>query len=69
LLVVTLSFALDGAKLLDFESDRFALPLGLGLFAIVIGFCVWARSGARLVEALPSRTSRNFPTKEHCNAD
>ncbi len=53
-LVVVLSFALGGAKLLGFEWDRFALPIGLALFAIVFGFRVWARSGARLVEALPS---------------
>ena len=56
-LVVVLSFGLGGAKLLGFEWDHYALPLGLALFVLVIGFRVWARNGARLVEALPSLSS------------
>ncbi len=52
-LVVVLSLGLGGAELLGFEWDRFALPIGLALFALVIGFRVWARSGARFAEALP----------------
>jgi high-affinity nickel-transport protein len=46
-LVVIFSFGLGGAELLGFEWDRFALPLGLTLFAIVIAIRVWARSGSR----------------------
>lgn len=57
LLVVILSFALGGAKLLGFEWDGFALPIGLALFALVIGFRVWARRGVQIGEALPSLPS------------
>jgi high-affinity nickel-transport protein len=46
-LVVIFSFGLGGAELLGFEWDRFALPLGLALFAIVIVIRVWARSGLK----------------------
>ena len=52
-LVVVLSLGLGGAELLGFEWDRFALPLGLTIFATVVGFRVWARNGARVLEALP----------------
>jgi high-affinity nickel-transport protein len=45
ILVVVCSFALGGAELLGFELDRVALPLGLILFAMVIGIRVWARTG------------------------
>ncbi|MEI9863911.1 MAG: hypothetical protein WDN00_05040 [Limisphaerales bacterium] len=47
ILVVIFSFALGGAELLGFEWDRFALPLGLALFAVVIAIRVWARSGLK----------------------
>lgn len=47
-LVVIFSFGLGGAELMGVELDRFALPLGLALFAAVIGIRVWARSGSRL---------------------
>jgi high-affinity nickel-transport protein len=60
LLVVILSFALGGAELLDFEWNRFAMPIGLALFALAIGFRVWARSGAPLVEELPSFHAAEF---------
>lgn len=60
LLVVILSFALGGAELLGFEWNRFALPIGLALFALAIGFRVWARSGAPLVEELPSFHAAEF---------
>jgi nickel/cobalt transporter (NiCoT) family protein len=49
ILVVIFSFGLGGAELLGFEWDRFALPLGLALFAIVIAIRVWARSGLKPV--------------------
>ncbi len=45
ILVVVFSFTLGTTRLLGFEFDRFALPLGLTLFAIVIGFRIWARGG------------------------
>jgi high-affinity nickel-transport protein len=48
-LVVIFSFGLGGAELLGFEWDRFALPLGLALFAVVIAIRVWARSGLKPV--------------------
>jgi high-affinity nickel-transport protein len=44
-LVVIFSFGLGGAELLGFELTRFALPLGLVLFATVISIRLWARSG------------------------
>ena len=46
--VVVFSFALGTAELLGYELDQFALPLGLSLFAVVIGFRVWARAGSCL---------------------
>ncbi len=56
ILVVIFSFGLGTAELAGVELDRFALPLGLTLFVVVIGIRVWARSGSRLeppsVEAL-----------------
>jgi nickel/cobalt transporter (NiCoT) family protein len=42
--VVVFSFGLGGAELLGIEINRFALPLGLSLFAVVIGVRVWVRS-------------------------
>jgi len=44
-LVVLFSFGLGGAELLGVEMNPFALPLGLVLFAVVIGVRVWVRSG------------------------
>ncbi|GAC1438486.1 MAG: hypothetical protein NVS1B11_30760 [Terriglobales bacterium] len=51
LLVVIFSFGLGGAELTDMNLDRFALPLGLTLFAMVIGIRVWARSSSRFLAA------------------
>jgi high-affinity nickel-transport protein len=51
ILVVVFSFALGTTELLGLNLDRFALPLGLSLFAVVIGFRVWARGGLRLTPA------------------
>jgi high-affinity nickel-transport protein len=44
-LVVVFSFVLGGGELLGFDLDSVALPLGLGLFIILMGFRIWARSG------------------------
>ena len=46
LLVVLFSFGLGGAELVGIEMNSFALPLGLVLFAVVIGVRVWVRRGA-----------------------
>jgi nickel/cobalt transporter (NiCoT) family protein len=43
ILVITFSFGLGGAQLLGLPIDQFALPLGLILFAIVIGIRIWSR--------------------------
>jgi high-affinity nickel-transport protein len=43
ILVVIFSFVLGTAELLGFDLDRFALPLGFSLFAVVVGFRAWAR--------------------------
>ncbi len=46
-LVVLFSFGLGGAELLGLDFNRFALPVGLTLFAVVISIRFWARSGSR----------------------
>lgn len=46
ILVITFSFGLGGAQLLGFPLDQFALPLGLVLFATVIGIRIWSRRTA-----------------------
>jgi high-affinity nickel-transport protein len=43
-LVVLFSFGLAGSELAGVELNRIALPLGLALFAAVLGIRVWARS-------------------------
>jgi len=43
ILVVLFSFGLGGAELAGYEINRIALPLGLMLFALVIGIRMWAR--------------------------
>lgn len=45
-LVVFFSFGLAGAEWLGLALDRLALPLGLALFAAVIGVRLWARAGS-----------------------
>jgi high-affinity nickel-transport protein len=44
ILVVVFSFLLGGGELLGFDLDSVALPLGLGLFIILMSFRIWARS-------------------------
>lgn len=43
ILVITFSFGLGSAQLLEFPIDRFALPIGVILFATVIGIRIWSR--------------------------
>ena len=59
ILVVVFSFGLGGAELLGLEFDRFALPLGLALFVVVIAIRVWARSASLplLAETLFARSN------------
>jgi high-affinity nickel-transport protein len=45
-LVVVFSIGLGGAELLGYELSRYALAIGLTLFALVISIRVWARSAA-----------------------
>jgi nickel/cobalt transporter (NiCoT) family protein len=47
ILIVLFSFGLGGTELLGIDLDRFALPVGLTLFAVVISIRFWARSGPR----------------------
>ena len=54
ILLVIFSFALGTTELLGYEIDHAALPLGLGLFVIVIGFRVWARRGGIPTSARPA---------------
>ena len=46
ILVVIVSFGLGGMELLGAELDRYELPLGLSLFALMIAIRVWSRSGS-----------------------
>ena len=43
-LVVVFSIGLGGAELIGFELNPYALPIGLTLFALVVGARVWART-------------------------
>jgi high-affinity nickel-transport protein len=43
ILVITFAFGLGTAQLVGFPIDQFALPLGLILFATVIGIRIWSR--------------------------
>jgi len=43
-LVVVFSFGLGGLELVGVDFDRFAFPLGLSLFGVVLGIRIWARS-------------------------
>lgn len=45
--VVIFSFALGITELIGVDLDAFALPMGMTLFVVVIGFRVWARAGDR----------------------
>ncbi len=46
LVVVLFSFGLGGADLIGFDTDYFALPLGIVLFAFVITTRIWGRTNA-----------------------
>jgi len=47
LVVVLFSFGLGGTDLMGLDTDHFALPLGLVLFAIVLTTRIWGRTNAR----------------------
>ena len=59
IIVVLFSFSLGGAELLGMDLDRFALPMGLTLFAVVVSIRLWARSGSRRQLATPIFTQLN----------
>ena len=63
ILVVLFSFGLGGAELLGIDFNRFALPLGLALFAVVISIRFWARSGARARLNVPVFSRLNSSTE------
>ena len=48
LIVVIFAFGLGGAELFGVDFTGIALPLGLALFATVLGIRIWARSSCRL---------------------
>ncbi len=60
--VVVTSLGLGGMELLGFELNHLALPLGLALFAVVIGIRIWARSGpGELVKEAALVPSQSLP--------
>ena len=56
-IVVVFSFALGGAELFGVELAGIALPLGLTLFAVVLGIRIWARWNRQHVETASSPQS------------
>lgn len=58
-IIVIFSFGLGGAELIVIELDRFILPLGVGLFAVVIGIRIWARSNvSTMIDAKAFNTGK-----------
>ena len=51
LVVVLFSFGLGGTDLMGLDTDHFALPLGLVLFAFVISTRIWGRTNVRFAVA------------------
>jgi high-affinity nickel-transport protein len=66
ILVVILSFGLGSTELAGIEMNRFALPLGLALFASVISIRIWARSapGVRPLVDVFARSATPTPSRE-----
>jgi len=54
IIVVVFAFGLGGAELFGVDFAGIALPLGLTLFATVLGIRIWARSSCRLQEVIDS---------------
>lgn len=52
-LVVVVSLGLGGAELAGLEITRYALPIGLTLFAVVVAIRVWARRTPETALSLP----------------
>ena len=52
IVVVIFAFGLGGAELIGVEMTGIALPMGLSLFAVVLGIRVWARSNGNGINAL-----------------
>src|SRR5262249_14753258 len=70
ILVVVFSFGLGGAELAGYEINHVALPLGLTLFALVIGIRVWARGrGAPRVASRTAGTARSRRTRRTHEAE
>jgi high-affinity nickel-transport protein len=63
IIVITFSFTLGSAQLLGFPIDHFALPLGVILFATVIGIRIWSRyrSGPQFDEQRSEEVLRAYP--------
>jgi high-affinity nickel-transport protein len=54
IIVVVFAFGLGGAELFGVDLAGIALPLGLTLFATVLGIRIWARSSYRLQQVIDS---------------
>jgi high-affinity nickel-transport protein len=63
IVVVVFSFLLGGAELARCDLDRFALALGLTLFAVVLLIRAWARGSVWGWRAEPTKET----SIEHCN--
>ena len=59
IMVVIFACGLGGAELLGLDLTRIALPLGLSLFAIVLGIRFWARSNGNAGNQLLMLTNPN----------
>jgi high-affinity nickel-transport protein len=59
IIVVVFAFSLGVAGLFHLDLSRIALPLGLSLFAIVLGIRIWARSIVQPVSPTVSEAQRS----------
>lgn len=59
-IIVIFSFGLGGAELAQIEIERFILPLGVGLFAVVIGIRIWARSNNSVIHNVETLDALNI---------
>jgi high-affinity nickel-transport protein len=62
ILVVVFSFTLGAAEIAGVDVDWVALPLGLAMFVLVVGFRAWARRGLPAMFSAPKAMGGSLPT-------